>query len=56
MVEDEYIMCKVKCHECEAEIEEETIINCPVYGKTCPICGNNFMNSELQSNSILISQ
>lgn len=50
------LMCKVKCQECESEIEEETIINCPVYGATCPICGNSLKDYEIESTSITISQ
>ena len=48
-------MCKVKCLECEAEFEEENIIKCPVYGKTCPICGFNFESSNEESKILMIS-
>lgn len=34
-------MSDYKCIKCESSSNEDTILNCPVYGKICPICGSS---------------
>jgi RNA polymerase subunit RPABC4/transcription elongation factor Spt4 len=38
-------MCNYKCLDCFVISDDDTIKNCPVHGKMCPVCGSGDLNA-----------